>query len=75
MKATEPGATVGIALENFDGSEGKVLCFLDVGERNTGVYRERIEKLEEDLRRERDEKDDLKRRVEKLEGRLSGAVW
>ncbi|HVA66329.1 MAG TPA: hypothetical protein VNK24_05325, partial [Elusimicrobiota bacterium] len=41
MKATKPGATVGIALENFAGREGKgtkgggrtgkILCFVHVG--------------------------------------------
>jgi hypothetical protein len=37
MKATEAGPTVGIALEDFDGSKGdlgKVLCYINVSERN-----------------------------------------
>jgi hypothetical protein len=45
MKATEPGATVGIALEAFDGSEGtegKVLTFVSIGERNLA---ERVARL------------------------------
>jgi hypothetical protein len=37
MKAVEPGPTLGIALEDFDGEAGetgKILCFVDVAERN-----------------------------------------
>ncbi|HRY30595.1 MAG TPA: hypothetical protein P5079_11245, partial [Elusimicrobiota bacterium] len=55
MKATEPGATVGIALEDFDGASGKtgkVLCFVDIGERNlTQVVRE-LKSRSEALERE-----------------------
>jgi hypothetical protein len=37
MKATQPGLTIGIALEDFTGAKGetgKILCFVQVGERN-----------------------------------------
>jgi hypothetical protein len=47
MKATEPGATVGIALEPFDGSqgsEGEVLTFVNLGD---GVTAEIVRELQQ----------------------------
>ena len=49
MKATEPGPTVGIALESFDGStpgEGKVLTFVS---RDDGVTSEVVRDLQQRL--------------------------
>jgi hypothetical protein len=46
MKATEPGATVGVALEPFDGSqgsEGEVLTFVNLGD---GVTAEVVRELQ-----------------------------
>lgn len=68
MRATEPGPALGIALEAFDGgpgSEGRVLCFVSLGERNLAgaladlkrEYSERIQRLES--------------QVSALQGRLS----
>ena len=60
MKATEPGATVGIALESLDGKggeTGKVLCFVKIGDRNSKSYFTAL----------RAENESLKARVEKLE--------
>jgi len=37
MKATQPGMTLGIALENYEGgSNNKILVFLNIGEKNIG---------------------------------------
>jgi hypothetical protein len=44
MKATEPGPTVGIALQSHESGEGKVLCFVHIGERNTSSRIEELEK-------------------------------
>ncbi|MDO8571668.1 MAG: hypothetical protein Q7R79_03230, partial [bacterium] len=51
MKATEPGATVGVALEVYDGSgEDTVLTFINIGEKNVSSLvkdlQKRIESLE-----------------------------
>ena len=60
MKATEPGATVGIALEAFDGaqaSEGEVLTFVSLGD---GVTAQVVRELQQ--------------RVGELEAQQPGAV-
>ncbi len=66
MKATEPGPTVGIALDDFDGSQGesgKVLCFVDIGERNLS---ETVRKLEARTARLEAENQDLRARLSGL---------
>ncbi|MBI4239461.1 hypothetical protein HY620_00540 [Candidatus Uhrbacteria bacterium] len=50
MKATEPGTTIGIALENYYGwGEGKVLTFINIGEKNTASLFEKLQKRIEEL--------------------------
>jgi hypothetical protein len=64
MRAGEPGATIGVALESFEGpGEGRVMVFVDVGERGMGFYRERLRRVEDENRA-------LERRLERLEARL-----
>jgi hypothetical protein len=53
MRASEPGAVVGIALEAFDGrakKSGTVLCFLKVGEGNSAKLVARLERENAELR-------------------------
>jgi hypothetical protein len=55
MRATEPGPTVGVALDDFDGSaggEGKVLCYVDIGERNIASVVRKLEAKSVELERE-----------------------
>jgi hypothetical protein len=71
MRATEPGATVGIALEDFDGatgSEGKVLCYVDIGERNMAQALRELRQQSAGLERENEE---LRAKLDEL-GDLGG---
>lgn len=48
MRATEPGMALGIALENYSGGgDGKVLAFVNIGEKNVA---QRVQALEKELK-------------------------
>ncbi len=50
MKATDAGQTIGVALEFYDQHrEGKVLTFINIGEKNVGSVIKKLEKRIEDL--------------------------
>ncbi|GEM_PF-3224254 len=52
MKATEGGATLGIALEPYDGSgENSILVFMNIGERNTSDIVAAFQKQLEDMKK------------------------
>ncbi|MBI4252808.1 hypothetical protein HY623_01350 [Candidatus Uhrbacteria bacterium] len=52
MKATEPGMTIGVALESYDGEgDGKILVFLNLGEKNTSSVIKELQGLLKSLER------------------------
>ncbi|PCI31578.1 MAG: hypothetical protein COB53_13020, partial [Elusimicrobia bacterium] len=67
MKATEPGSTIGIALEAFAGedgkTEGRVLTFVSIGERNSA---QRLNTLVTEGERRGQEIDELRRELGEL---------
>ncbi|HVA67392.1 MAG TPA: hypothetical protein VNK24_10790, partial [Elusimicrobiota bacterium] len=79
MKATKPGATVGIALENFAGREGKgtkgggrtgkILCFVHVGE-DASLYKERLDQEQSEINEQNGVISDLRLQLNRLEERL-----
>jgi hypothetical protein len=66
MKADRPGPTLGIALEGFDGKsrEGKILCFVDVRERNTA---DAVRELQARKQRLEDKNRELRHRLAEIE--------
>ena len=71
MKATEPGMTIGVALEAYDGSgEGKILVFLNLGEKN---IKETISALEDKIKASDDRYNELliklQKRIDAIEGK------
>jgi len=76
MKATGPGATVGIALENFgtdetegNGKTGKILCFVHVGE-DASLYKERLDQEQSEINAQNGVISDLRLQLNRLEERL-----
>ncbi|MBI2645066.1 hypothetical protein HYW94_02735, partial [Candidatus Uhrbacteria bacterium] len=56
MRATEPGNTVGVALENYSGwGDGTVLVFVNIGEKNTSAAIKELQKTNQDLQKRLDE--------------------
>ena len=69
MKATDPGPTIGIALEAFNSSaQGTVLVFINVGENNVGT-------LVDEVRKIKDANDTIQKRLERLERDYVKARW
>ena len=68
MKAAKPGQTVGIALEAFDGKEGEVLCYVTLGQGNSGKA---IAKLENEFQLAKTENKELKLKLGQLEEQLN----
>jgi len=67
MRATAAGASVGLALEEFDGRtarDGRVLCFLQPGEANASAA---IARLAANNRALRQDNAALARRLDRLE--------
>ncbi|MEK7122656.1 MAG: shufflon system plasmid conjugative transfer pilus tip adhesin PilV, partial [Patescibacteria group bacterium] len=52
MKATKPGMTLGVALENFDGTkEDAILVFLNIGVKNVETLLKELQAQDKELRR------------------------
>lgn len=72
MRATEPGSTIGIALESFGFKEGEkegmVRCFINIGERNMGQILAKLKKENMELR---EKLANLGAEIEKISERLS----
>ena len=72
MKATEPGATIGIALEAFDGSEGeegKVLSFVSLAERNSA---QAVREMQAEIEALEGQLGQMETRLSALEGNQDG---
>jgi hypothetical protein len=51
MKATEPGMTIGVALEHYDDEDvGKILVFLNLGEKNTSSVIKEFQQYERETK-------------------------
>ncbi|MBI4600148.1 hypothetical protein HY732_04505 [Candidatus Uhrbacteria bacterium] len=69
MKATEPGPTIGIALDSFNGiAQGKVLVFVNVGENNVGTLVDEVKKI-------KDSNSDIQKRLDMLERGSRKTYW
>ncbi len=72
MKATEPGATIGIAIEAFDGSdgeEGKVLSFVSLAERNSA---QAVREMQAEIETLEGQLGQMETRLSALEGNQDG---
>ncbi|MDP2630839.1 MAG: hypothetical protein Q8P56_05545, partial [Candidatus Uhrbacteria bacterium] len=58
MKATEPGMTIGVALESYDGaSNNKILVFLNLGEKNVGSLMKELQQKDRETQEKLNELD------------------
>ena len=72
MKATKPGPTVGIALEDFSGKSdaaGKILCFVHVGE-NASLYTQQLERQQREINEQNKAIFELRTQLSSLKERL-----
>lgn len=68
MKATEPGPTIGIALESFNGATGTILVFVNIGENNVGTLVDEVKKI-------KDANETIQKRLDRLEKGYRKTYW